>query len=100
MGEAVARLASDAAALLRFEQFGSRNAGLMAGVLLGAIPTVRYPEAIVGVAIGAWLSWWVRPIWRVWPTLVGAAIPLGALLAHNAAAYGAFWRTGWRPRRL
>lgn len=82
-------------ALLRFEGTRSRVAGLLAGVMLGAIPTVRYPEAIVGLAIGAWLLWRIRPVWRIWPALLGAAIPLGALLAHNTAAYGAFWRTGY-----
>ncbi len=69
--------------------------GLFAGVLLGAVPTIRYPEAIVGVTIAGWLLWRVRPIWRTWPAAVGAALPFGALLVHNATAYGAFWRTGY-----
>ena len=82
-------------ALLRFAASGGRGAAVLAGVMLGVIPSIRYPEAIVGVAIGAWLLWRIRPVWRVWPAVVGAALPLGALMAHNASAYGAFWRTGY-----
>jgi len=82
-------------ALLRFAATGGRGPALLAGVLLGVIPSIRYPEAIVGVAIGAWLLWRIRPVWRVWPAVVGAALPLGALMAHNASAFGAFWRTGY-----
>jgi hypothetical protein len=88
-------LVSGVLALLRFELTRSPIVGLIAGVLLGAIPAVRYPEAIVGLAIGAWLVWRIRPLWRAWPAVVGAAIPLGALFAHNTVAYGAFWRTGY-----
>ena len=69
--------------------------GLLAGLLLGIVPTVRYPEAIAGVTLGLWLAWRVRPLSRGWPAVVGAALPIGALLVHNAAAYGAFWRTGY-----
>jgi 4-amino-4-deoxy-L-arabinose transferase-like glycosyltransferase len=69
--------------------------GVLAGFLLGAIPTVRYPEALAGVAVAAWLLLRVRPVTRIWPAVLGAALPIGALAVHNAAAYGAFWRTGY-----
>ena len=69
--------------------------GFGAGVLLGAVPTIRYPEALVGVTLAGWLLWRVRPVTRIWPAVVGAALPLGALCVHNAAAYGAFWKTGY-----
>ena len=82
-------------ALLCFGDLPSVPRGLLAGVLLGMVPTIRYPEAITGVAIAGWLLWRVRPIIRVWPALVGAALPIGAICLHNAAAYGAFWRTGY-----
>ena len=81
--------------LLRFGDAGSLRSGLLAGLLLGAVPTMRYPEAIVGGVIAVWLVWRVRPVWRVWPALVGAALPLCALGVHNAAAFGAFWKTGY-----
>jgi hypothetical protein len=82
-------------ALLRFDETRSWRWGLLAGVLLGVVPTVRYPEVLVGAAVGVWLLWRFRPVWRVWPAVLGAALPVGALCAHNAAAYGAFWRTGY-----
>jgi hypothetical protein len=88
-------LVSGVLALLQFAETRRVAAGLLAGVLLGAIPTIRYPEAIVGLAIAGWLLWQVRPVMQVWPAVAGAALPLGALLVHNAAAYGAFWRTGY-----
>lgn len=82
-------------ALLRFAAARTMGWGLLAGGLLGIVPTVRYPEAIAGVTIGAWLLWRIRPAWRIWPAVVGATVPIACLLAHNAAAYGAFWRTGY-----
>jgi 4-amino-4-deoxy-L-arabinose transferase-like glycosyltransferase len=82
-------------ALLRFGETPTVPLGLMTGVLLGIVPTIRYPEAITGVTIAVWLLWRVRPLVRVWPAVVGAALPIGVLCLHNAAAYGAFWRTGY-----
>ncbi len=82
-------------ALLRFGETRAVPIGLLAGGLLGAVPAMRYPEAIVGVTIVAWLLWRVRPLVHVWPAIVGAAVPIGGLCLHNAAAYGAFWRTGY-----
>lgn len=84
-GRPVGKIASGKPALL----------GLLAGVLLGAVPTIRYPEAIVGVTIAGWLLWRVRPLTQAWPAVAGAALPIGALGLHNAAAYGAFWKTGY-----
>ena len=69
--------------------------GFAAGLLLGIVPTIRYPEAIVGLTVAAWLAWRIRPWWRAWPAVAGAAVPLIALGVHNAGAYGAFWRTGY-----
>jgi hypothetical protein len=82
-------------ALLRFADDLAPGRGLLAGVLLGMIPTVRYPESLAGVAVAAWLLWRVRPLPRVWPAVLGGALPIGALCVHNASAYGAFWRTGY-----
>jgi hypothetical protein len=82
-------------ALLRFGDTLAPAMGLLAGVLLGVVPTIRYPEAIAGVTVGAWLLWQVRPLRRAWPALLGAALPIALLCVHNAAAYGAFWKTGY-----
>ncbi|MDO8541271.1 MAG: glycosyltransferase family 39 protein, partial [Opitutaceae bacterium] len=86
------------AGVLALRRFGATRSiwwGLLAGVLLGVLPSIRYPEAISGFAIAGWLAWRVRPVWRAWPAVVGAAVPIGALLAHNTIAYGTFWRTGY-----
>lgn len=88
-------LAGGVLALLRFGETLHPRTGLAAGLLLGLIPTIRYPESIAGVTVAAWLLWYIRPRWRMWPALVGAALPIALLCAHNAAAYGAFWRTGY-----
>lgn len=82
-------------ALWHFADRPTWGRGLLAGLFLGTVPTVRYPEALAAVALGLWLLGRVRPLGRVVPAVVGAAIPVGALLIHNAAAYGAFWRTGY-----
>lgn len=82
-------------ALLRFGETRGRLCGVVAGLLLGTVPAIRYPEAIVGAAIAGWLLWRVRPAWQAWPAVLGALVPLSLLGAHNAAAYGAFWRTGY-----
>mgnify|MGYP003863200745 CR=1 FL=1 len=58
--------------------------GLLAGALLGLVPTVRYPEAIVGVTVAVWLLWQVRPVVRVWPAVLGAAADARAALADLA----------------
>ena len=82
-------------ALLRFGATRATGMGLLAGLLLGVVPAMRYPEAIAGGAVAVWLLWQVRPVGRGWPAVLGAAVPIGLLGMHNAAAYGAIWRTGY-----
>jgi hypothetical protein len=94
--------------LLRWSENGRLWEVFTAGLLLGAIPTIRYPEALFGLGIGVFLLWH----WRSRPgkvpgtlrrhkvpgTLVaiaGAAIPIVPLLVRNQLAFGAFWRTGY-----
>jgi len=88
-------LVASVLALRRFANAPKIAWGLAAGVCLAIVPTIRYPEAVAVLAAAAWLAWRVRPLWRAWPVVAGAAIPLGVLLAHNRAAYGALWRTGY-----
>lgn len=88
-------LVAGVSALLRFGDTWRPTWGVAAGVLLGIVPTIRYPESIVALAIGGWLLARARPMWRAWPAVVGALLPLLPLCVHNAAAYGAFWRTGY-----
>ncbi|MFM7751856.1 MAG: glycosyltransferase family 39 protein [Opitutaceae bacterium] len=81
--------------LLRFAETRGTGAGLAAGLLLGIVPTIRYPEVLAGIAVAGWLLWRFRPWWRAWPAVAGALVPIVALCIHNAAAYGAFWKTGY-----
>ena len=70
-----------------------------AGIVLGAIPTVRYPEALFALGVGALLLLHCRRQPRRWPHvaigLLGALLPLGPLLLRNQLAFGAFWRTAY-----
>jgi len=70
-----------------------------AGLLLGAIPTVRYPEALFALGVGVFLLFHVRsrkPFWRhALVGLAGAAVPIVPLLIRNQLLMGAFWRTGY-----
>lgn len=70
---------------------------LVAGLLLGAIPTIRYPDAVMGLGIAVFLLWSFRPrLWIDYLALIGgAAVPIGALLIRNQLLLGAFWRTGY-----
>jgi hypothetical protein len=85
--------------LLRWSERGSIWEIFAAGLLLGSIPTIRYPEAIFGAAIIAFLlfHWRSRPhIWlHYFAATVGAAIPIIPLLVRNHLAFGSFWKTAY-----
>ena len=70
-----------------------------AGLLLGAMPTMRYAEVVAGLGVGVFLIWrvWRAPElrWHVAWALGGALLPIGALLAHNYAAFGSLLDTGY-----
>lgn len=72
---------------------------LLAGLLLGAIPTVRYPEALLALGLGVFVLSQIRRYPRIWldysALLIGAAVPLSALLIRNHLLLGAFWKTGY-----
>ena len=58
-------------ALLWWSRKGGWHRAALAGVLLGAIPTVRYPEALFALGIGTFLlMYWRRP--KVWIDYVAA----------------------------
>ncbi len=70
-----------------------------AGVCLGTIPTIRYAEALFGLAFGVFVLLNLRRGGKTWRSLiaatVGAAIPISALCVRNHLAFGAFWKTGY-----
>lgn len=73
--------------------------GLAAGLLIGALPAIRYPTALPGVALGVTalvLASRSRPHRRaVWSVIAGAAAPLLALLFYNDTVFGSPLRTGY-----
>lgn len=85
--------------LLRWSQNGKLWEIFTAGVFLGAIPTIRYAEALFALGIGLFLLWQWRSHPRIWihylAASVGAAIPIVPLLIRNQLAFGAFWRTAY-----
>jgi hypothetical protein len=70
-----------------------------AGLLLGCIPTVRYPEAVyaLGIAVFLLTHWRARPrIWVHWlAAATGALLPIVPLLIRNQLTFGAFYRTAY-----
>jgi len=85
--------------LLRWSEHGRLGQIFAAGLLLGCVPAVRYPEALYALGVGAFLllHWRSRPkIWTHYAAAVaGAAVPLLPLMARNQLAFGAFWRTAY-----
>jgi hypothetical protein len=79
----------------------SQSAGLAfgAGLLLGFLPTVRYPSVLYVVAAAVFVLLYARKSRRFWCGVAagtaGAAIPLTWLCVRNQMAFGAFWRTGY-----
>ena len=72
---------------------------LAAGLFLGIVPSVRYPEALLvaGCALFFLLNWRNDSQTRrsLIAGVIGLAIPMTALLIRNQQAFGAFWKTGY-----
>jgi hypothetical protein len=85
--------------LIRWHNEGRIGQAFMAGLALGCIPTVRYPDSIMAIGVMIYLLWhWRRfpQIWKHYLAAVGAAaIPIVPLLIRNQILLGAFWRTGY-----
>ena len=85
--------------LVRWGWEGRLWQAFVAGLLLGCIPTVRYPEALYALGIGAFLLWHFRERRRIWlhyAVAAGAALlPIVPLMVHNQLAFGAPWRTAY-----
>jgi len=85
--------------LVRWSQKGSLLNIFLSGLLMGCIPTIRYPEALFGLGTALFLLLHYRSRERIWLhylfAAMGAAIPLLPLLIRNHFAFGAFYRTGY-----
>lgn len=72
---------------------------LLLGALLGTLPALRYPAAIAALAVGTFAALrCARSVEHRRTATAGAlgfAVPLLALLAHNTAAYGFPFATGY-----
>lgn len=87
---------------LYFADRWSANAGrgdaFLMGLLAGIIPTLRYPEALLTILLGAWALLHVRSARHTrslpWAA-VGALLPIGLLLLHNQWLFGSPFSTGY-----
>jgi hypothetical protein len=85
--------------LLRWAANGRLVDIFVAGLLLGCIPTIRYPEATFALGIAVFGAWELRTKQRRWlhvvAALAGAALPIVPMLIRNQTAFGAFYRTAY-----
>ena len=80
--------------LFRWEEEPTWGRAVLAGLAWGVVPTLRYPEAILGFAVVAFFLLGPRGARLkrgLIPAATGAAVPL---FLHHALVYGAPWRTG------
>jgi hypothetical protein len=85
--------------LLKWSQEGRSRDLFFAGLVLGIVPTIRYPDAIVALGI-AWFIWSQRKshltFWRDAACgFAGVLIPVLPLLIRNQLLLGGFWKTGY-----
>jgi hypothetical protein len=83
--------------LFRWDDDPSPRRAVLAGLTLGALPLIRYPETVVGVAV---LAFFVARRPKQLPSQLlaggaGAAVPFLSLLVYNTRDYGSPWRTGY-----
>ena len=85
--------------LLRWSDTGQLPWAFAAGLLLGCIPTIRYPDSVVALGVAAFFLFHHRRFPRIWrhylAAIAGAAIPVLPLLVRNQMLLGRFWRTGY-----
>jgi hypothetical protein len=85
--------------LVRWSQTLSIRYAFIAGFLLGCIPAIRYAEVLFGLGIAVFILLHFYKNKKAWPSVstavIGAAIPMICLLAHNYIAFGAMWKTAY-----
>lgn len=77
----------------------------LAGAVLGLIPVIRYPDAVMGLGPGVFAVWTAATWWRAGQrsaSVAGLAAMVSAAvvvmlpqLVRNQLVLGAFWRTGY-----
>ncbi|RKX69560.1 hypothetical protein DRP53_07850 [candidate division WOR-3 bacterium] len=84
--------------LIRWLREGSGWCSFLAGLFIGIIPSIRYPEILFPVAVGIFVLLNLKT-GRSWRSAiygaVGLCIPISALLVRNSLAFGSFLRTGY-----
>lgn len=85
--------------LIRWSEHHRLMDVFVAGVFLGWIPSTRYADAVVAMAVGIFLLLHIRSSTGMWKhylaAFVGAMIPILPLLIRNQMLFGAFWKTGY-----
>lgn len=85
--------------LSRWSQSISAWWALAAGLFLGFIPAIRYPEALFGIGIVFYIFCQVHTYPKARVTalvaVISACLPIVALMVHNQMAFGAVWRTAY-----
>lgn len=85
--------------LIKTIKTGKLIYGILAGVAIGTVPTIRYAEFVLCFAFGCYILWlyFARKISAkaLISTVIGVSIPLFPLAIHNQIAFGKFWATGY-----
>ncbi len=73
--------------------------GILSGLTIGIIPTIRYAEFVLCFVFGCYILWlfFTSKISTktLISTVIGVLIPLFPLAIHNQIAFGKFWATGY-----
>jgi len=85
--------------LARWSKSMSLGSAFLAGLLLGYIPTIRYPEALLGLGVALFILFHMKNNRKAWSSaavaIIGATIPIVCLMVHNQIAFGAVWKTAY-----
>jgi 4-amino-4-deoxy-L-arabinose transferase-like glycosyltransferase len=85
--------------LTRWDRSGKIGWASAAGLCLGVVPTIRYPEALFGLVFAGFIALASKPARDRLISLtafgLAALAPMLALFARNQYAFGAFWKTGY-----
>ncbi len=72
---------------------------LLAGIAFGVIPTIRYPDCVMYLGLGAFVLWSLFGAWRYWEHVLvmaaGSMVPILPILIRNQLVLGHFWKTGY-----